>query len=130
MTKQDVIKAAYGIDFENMKDFIDENGWCRNRKICGFFTKLKTFQKHPMVNYWFRPLSLKNIENNNGWFNVDLETDLPVNKIECHFIDKYSIIYLGFYHPIAKEFRSGNRCFEFQEISHYSAIEKPNLPVY
>ena len=63
--KEKVIKKVYGEYFEPLKDFIDENGWCRNRKISGFYNQLFHIQFHSTINYWYRPAALKNIENNN-----------------------------------------------------------------
>ncbi|AZA82189.1 hypothetical protein C1637_09835 [Chryseobacterium lactis] len=69
-TKQQIIEKAWGLNYNEFKDFIDEDGW----------GKYPDFQKHEMTEKIkplefrfsdFRPLSLHGIENNNGWIKVE-----------------------------------------------------------
>ena len=80
-TKEEVIKDTYGEYWEQVKDHVDENGWCKTRKGIGFaqiqqselhieFKKDYNFSSYP-----FRPKSLQNIESNNGWISINSEKD-------------------------------------------------------
>ena len=80
-TKEEVIKDTNGEYWEQVKDHVDENGWCKTRKGIGFaqiqqselhieFKKDYNFSSYP-----FRPKSLQNIESNNGWISINSEKD-------------------------------------------------------
>lgn len=130
-SKQKAIIEAYGEYWEQVKDFVDENGWCRNRKIAGFYNSLREIQNHPNVNYWFRPLSLQGIENNNGWIKVESEEDLPSNGTKCHFIinrfeenDYQGHFYDGLF------WNSYSEAYTHNIVTHYQPIQKPNPPLH
>lgn len=77
--KKEAIKKAYGEYWENVKDYVDKNGWCFNRRNVGFkeiISKLSWETKIGNSYYW-RPKSLKGKENNNGWIKIESESDLP-----------------------------------------------------
>lgn len=42
MTKQEAIQKAYGEHWEKVKEFVDENGFCHERKNIGFYEKFYT----------------------------------------------------------------------------------------
>ena len=125
--KEKFIKKVYGEYFEPLKDFIDENGWCRNRKISGFYNQLFHIQFHPTINYWYRPAALKNIENNNGWIRIESEKDLPKDDEEYilgilrdgHFAEQgiHNAKLMGHY-------------FQNKAISHYRPIEARQPPLF
>lgn len=78
MTKQEVIKQAYGEHWEAVKDYVDENGYCAQwpgirQAINKDFIEFKPWEK-------WRPKSLKGLETNNGWTKIESESDLPGDR--------------------------------------------------
>lgn len=88
MTKQEKIKEAYGEYWETAKDYVDDFGWCmyqlndKQERICGF--AINSFIKCEFNNfkqdnanyiYYVRPISLRGIENNNGWIKIGSEDE-------------------------------------------------------
>ena len=111
MTKEEVIKEAYGKYWEQVKGFVDENG---------------RFLKY------FRPISLDGIENNNGWIKIESEEDLPKKTIY------YNVLRNRMFQNA--RYAGNNRWFtqgrdyplttEKSEITHYRIIEIPEPPIY
>ena len=101
MTKEEVIQQAYGECWEQIKDYVDQDGWCNdggnrmfkeifegNGKINKYssitifhtyFNRLVNFKNK--TGHW-RPKSLQGIENNNGWIKIESEEDLPKEIID------------------------------------------------
>jgi len=83
MTKQDKIREAYGIHWEEVKDQVDENGWLdgkgNHKGLVGL--TMKVYDPYDSKYcYWKRPVSLSGIENNNGWIKIESKQDLPSKK--------------------------------------------------
>lgn len=74
------------------------------------------------------PRTLKDLPSNNGWSRI--EDGLPEDKAHCWFIDNHGEMYNGTHHAIINEFRSGNKCFGYEEVYYWQPITKPNLPLY
>jgi len=129
-SKEEAIKKAYGEFYEEMKPFIDKDGWCVNRKICGFYNSLKGKQNHPKINYWFRPLELNGIEKNNGWIKIESENDLPKNDGEYWIITKSQIIVHAYFEVGDIRFTQNGRDFYRGLPTHYQPIQKPQPPIY
>ena len=133
-SKEEVIKEAYGAHWETVKDFVDENGWCKyfnfDRVETGIEPILELYieQIRPYSNW--RPKSLQGIETNNGWISINSEKDLPSDKIDCHFFTKEDNEYIGKYHPIIFEFRSAHLCYGLDFVTHYAPIEKKQPPLH
>lgn len=131
ISKEEIIAKAYGEHWETVKDYVDENGWCRNRKIAGFYNKLIGKENHPKINYWFRPLSLHGIENNNGWIKIvengsNLPNDENFNYKACKLFDD------GIWELMKGEL-DAKRVSEYYNhnlITHYQPIVKPKPPLY
>lgn len=135
--KQKAIREAYGEYWEEVKDYVDENGKLKIHyvKLIG---NLPTFFE-VLDNVYVRPISLQGIETNNGWICIESESDLPsvdgdyfvnpkgVNNNK-HFFIRYWLN--------AKKDYDGNWVFteypkEWLELySHYQPIEKPKPPIY
>jgi len=86
MSKEEKIKEAYGEYWDDVKNHIDENGWVNLRIAPEYFLRDKKFDAFDKgKERLLRPISLKGIENNNGWISVLSENDLPNENcfIEC-----------------------------------------------
>lgn len=130
MTKQEKIQEAYGEHWDNVKYFVYENGWCSTRKNIDFENIRQSFEIEykRFTTYHWRPISLKGIENNNGWIKIESEADLPKEKKYLFLIDKKG----GFeekpfeFNPNIKESIRYIMLFS----SHYQPIINQLPPVY
>lgn len=131
MTKEEKIKEAWGLNYDEFSEYIDSDGWAR----------YPHFQKHEMVQDVrpiefrsqgtdFRPKSLQGIENNNGWIKIESEDDLPKELyIKTNIIkDNKTYMYC--------DYRGNNIWWNYEykilieNATHYRPIEKPNPPIY
>jgi hypothetical protein len=117
-TKEDVIKEAYGEFFEVEKENIDTNGWT-NDSDRHRFNDLEFNEKHSVM----RPLSLKGIENNNGWIKIESEADLPKIIGDYWSFDGKEVCNHHFEH-------SPFWIKQWKYVTHYQPIQKPNPPVF
>lgn len=131
MTKQEKIQEAYGEYFEQIKDWVNIDGW--------FYlgdTDFRLDNKMPLefdaLNNKMRPLSLQGIEKNRGWIKIESEEDLPKKTIN------YNVVING---KLSKALYAGkNRWFingndfpkttEIQGITHYKEIKIEEPPIY
>ena len=132
MTKEDVIKKAWGEYYEDYKKYIDKNGLLSDRfltnKQCKTlnddFLSIEIYS--PDKGYYFyRPKSLQGIEDNNGWIRIESEDDLPKDKcvllVYPEFDDQYTFLYNN--DKESKETLIENH-------THYQPIEKPKPPIF
>lgn len=135
MTKEETIKEAYGEYYESLAPYMNENGWCYDGCFLGQFPNNEIeFENihHPITSSWnrsWRHVSLKGIENNNGWIKIESEDDLPKETMctQYHvfkFSNQYKNIIKSFSKIEVKEM------WEQEEITHYQPIQKPNPPIY
>ena len=128
--KQEAIKNAYGEYWEQVKDYVNENGWCDVSK----YSKIKDIEpefsdiENKIGVFDMRPKSLQGIENNNGWIKVESEADLPKNdddywvmtSIKDDEVQQLSNLIVI-------------RCLNLEKnikITHYKPIEKSKVPIY
>ena len=126
--KQEAIKNAYGECWENVKDYVDENGWASYPNVQKHdydFGKLEFKDGCTFL----RPESLQGIENNNGWIKIESEADLPKEGMH-HSILLDSECINGYRNYDIIVFYEVNSKFRKKEISHYQPIEKPKPPIY
>ncbi|GEN74099.1 hypothetical protein [Chryseobacterium lathyri] len=148
MTKQEIIQKAYGKHWEAVKDFVNmEDGSCCGVEYSGW----KQINNHPSLNemgiyqednfaktwydphqnkhFWI-PISLENIENNNGWIKIESEDNLPtdtnVNYFYCqmgNFSNRSTS---------AMDLAASYRFYKDSnaELTHYKPVEKPKPPIY
>jgi len=126
MTKEEKIKEAWGKNYEEFKEHIDENGWAI----------YPHFQKHEMIesvrplefqengSCW-RPKSLQGIENNNGWIKIESEEDLPKNSGH-YLIMVNNEVKIDLWVNYQNKFELWNK----NSVTHYQPIEKPKPPIY
>ena len=138
MTKEDVIKKAWGDYYKPYKHQIDENGLLSERFLTN--GQLKELNDDLSIEiyrldtgyYFYRPKSLQGIENNNGWIKIESEEDLPKENIDCFFYDKaLDAIVTGYYSSDYNRFSFSGFIIEWnKDITHYQPIEKPKLPIF
>jgi hypothetical protein len=131
MTKEEVIKAAYGEHWQNVKAFVDENGWCKwdysnNSSPSRFGLKEAQYEIADIKkgqHYIWRPISLSGIENNNGWISGIVKTPKQtavqwlVNQIQT----KHDKSFIEFY---GAEIQQAEQMFEEQiKEAHKAGIE-------
>lgn len=130
MTKQEKIKEAYGIHFEEVKYSVDENGWVSFGNSNAFRLDGKMEQEVDSYNGKFRPKSLQGIENNNGWVKIESENDLPQKTIYKEninwyyggrFLDNGDFIYLDYRLDFTKLWEH----YKFETITHYQSVVNP-----
>lgn len=122
-TKQEVIKEAYGNHWKTVSENINKNGWITaidDEPI--FVPSIGELEEHPK-EFWFRPISLKGIENNNGWRKPKEYIEVVQNS-PCWVYTDYNHIYT--YETYISYF---SIC-ETQKITHYKPIERPKPPIY
>ena len=129
--KQEAIKNAYGEYWEQVKDYVNENGWCDVSK----YSKIKDIEpefsdiENKIGVFDMRPKSLQGIENNNGWIKIQSEADLPKERMhEVILLDEECMEGYRNYDVIV--FYEVNSRFRKKEISHYKPIEKSKVPIY
>lgn len=78
-TKQEVIREAYGDRWEKVKNHIGADGWVQNKgPINPFDIGFKDHEIETLgISLFWRPISLRYIEGNNGWRIVNSIEDLP-----------------------------------------------------
>lgn len=139
MTKQEKIKEAWGVNYEIVKNYINDKGWCLD-KGHKLFDLHKIYDNHKDYDFVFsgewddsevekyRPKSLSGIENNNGWIKIESEDDLP-EKIE----GLWEVVINGEQKYI--ELLKDNKVRLYQEflrdkITHFKVIEPTKPPIY
>lgn len=143
MTKQEIISQSYSNCWEQVKDFVDDNGICSDNvygkidcprpKECGFLIKevtcgykYKDDGERQVQCFNWRPLSLEGIEDNNGWIKLESEADLPKENSNCLLIEKTS----GHTDMCPFDNSSFDKKHFIKYFSHYQIIKIPKLPIY
>lgn len=124
MTKEEIIAKAYGIDYNKLKEYINNNGWCRS------FPSTQNqidYINTGLQNVAWRPKSLQGIENNNGWIKIESEKDLPITDVDCHIVYNNNLMSFAVWDNLLKGFYIG---IVKQNPSHYQPIVKPLNPIY
>ena len=132
--KQKAIREAYGEYWEQVKDYVDENGWCSEPSTFTiavlFFCMKHEFTTHGDIknNYMksWRPISLKGIENNNNWISILSESDLPSENCDCYIEHKDGNIHIDRYFSTEKMFDAHH----WKYIVAYIPIPQPNKRIY
>ena len=131
MTKQEKIQEAYGDYFEKMKPWINENGWFDKNAfyIQRFFFKCQDLDMFFCHRGEFMiPVTIKNIEENNGWVKLNSEEDLPKTDktIDLWFLTKTGHITINIWNSKFK-----HRTYGYLKVySHFQIVIQPELPVY
>jgi hypothetical protein len=129
MKKREVIKEKYGVHYELIKKFIDENGWFYTDGFHHHFS-FKYDEKGFGVTHRIRPKSLAGIEHNNGWIKIESEEDLPKLTIKYHVVMNGKLS-KALYSGKNRWFVNGNdfpKTTEIHGITHYQPIIEPKHP--
>lgn len=135
MKKQKKIKEAYLVLFNNeqpeerfksIERYISENGW--------FSGELYEVSKSLLDESGdeCRPISLRGIENNNGWIKIKSESDLPKDiEDDATFwvINDGEMEYALYMQDSQRWYDSVNLNLRIYP-SHYQPIIKPEPPLY
>lgn len=123
MTKAEKIKEAYGVHWKTVKNNINADGWIEAINDEPIFSpSLGELEEH-IKEFWFRPISLRGIEDNNGWNFYNYE-ELP-KDMDCHVINPEGdivVLSTNVINSISKN--------SLANITHYKIIEKPQPPIY
>ena len=118
MTKQEIIKQAYGEHWDKVCEYVEENGWC-NSYWGKEYTDLNGVGKTKKDPLYWRPKSLQGIEDNNGWIKLNGLPNEITNRCSMWIMTKNGIEYL-------KE----NEFLPIGYATHYKPVEKPKPPIY
>lgn len=137
MTREEKIKEAYG-DYW-FPDNIDEDGWTDSISQ-GFLNSIPCDHKEMHIVFghqetWYRPISIRDIDNNNGWIKIESESDLPKitmgNKDYKYWIfhsdgliSDLPLSWIFTFKQMEKQGKTNNT------ITHYQPIQKPKPPIY
>jgi len=149
MTKEELIKEAWGeywslfstttkerilLNKGSVDYFLLSNQERDNtEELIGDIRKLECTNTDEGTKRFFRPLSLKGIEDNNGWIKINNKEDLPKEDVHCYIISKYSenSIMEAYYITTSNKFHVDAIIqYDTNEVTHYQVINKPNLPLH
>lgn len=126
--KETKIKEAYisaGVDWERVKEYVDENGYMPPSRYLNLVPKgngdLWCFNDKGIA-----PKSLRGIENNNGWITIESEKDLPPDG---HYwtINKKGEINAS---PKLVDETCNDNQYWLSTFTRYQPILKPKPPIY
>ena len=122
MTKQEKIQEAYGEWFEEMKPWINIDGWFDKN---AFYNKVFSFN-YEKIDVLFShcqdlmiPKSIREIDKNHGWVKIG-EDDLIHFEGDLWGLTKNKEVF----------FFSTDEFIEKGLLTHYQPIVKPGLPLY
>ncbi|WP_312557888.1 hypothetical protein [Empedobacter brevis] len=136
MTKEEIIKEAWGELFEKYEDRISlEDGYLHYKSSKVLKEVQSVFQNVQFMPGGgvsiFRPKSLQGIEHNNGWIKIQSEEDLPNEKGDYWVIWDGKIV-IQYWHssnfPYADTQKQNSDWMKI--VTHYQPIEKPKPPIY
>lgn len=127
MTKQEIIKQAYGEYWDNVSEHVDENGWCDTVwfSIKTPFEKIPDSYESKEDFRHIRPKSLQYIEDNNGWKKITGDHHLPDEDTFFWVIENGKISRKVFNHRLPSSVKNW-----MDNVTHYKPIEKPKPPIY
>lgn len=135
MTKEEKIKEAWGLAYDEVKHLLTDNGYIWSVDLAHIRLNLSSYNLD--LNYndiGARPKSLQGIEHNNNWIKIESEDDLPKEKLDVHFIftefkgEEGRFQTFGVWDNKLKSFYSG--ALKIKTVTHYQPIEKPKPPLY
>lgn len=138
--KQQAIINAYGNYWQEVKGFVDVNGWCEYNVISHGVTNgmhpkydlnldmdlIRVKNDYGAGNFLWQPKQLAGLEDNLGWIIIESEDDLPKEPTYCWFLDKERGFIAGKYLCNGKD----NIAFILENATHYQPISKPQKPIY
>lgn len=142
-SKQEVIQEAWGKYWDELKEFICENGWLswgyrglygdKNPASLGDMYRYCGGEENHQSKYvtipgsttLFRPKSLAGIEKNNGWTRIESEDDLPTSGMKNYMycVDGKPSVFVVNLRVLLSLSKDGM-------VSHYMALPSPEAPIY
>jgi hypothetical protein len=142
MTKEEKIKEAWGeywglFNYNTQKRILESNGsvdyflLSKEEKedtevLIGDIRKLECTKTDEGTARYFRPKSLKGIENNNGWNKIESEDDLPTDTEVKYWGANQNGVFEGIIFP----FESISIKYKNKTLTHYQPIQEPKPPLY
>jgi hypothetical protein len=135
MTKQEIIKQAYGKYYPQLERCLDENGWSNNwNHFISVESRIFQPEEIEKNGKCWRPKSLEGLEDNNGWIKIESVEDLPNGEYALYHVISKNDIYCDKPKNQGIEEFWGNdiqkKEYWLKEFSHYKPIEKPKPPIY
>ena len=144
MNKEEKIQDAYGEYWEEVKDYVNENGFIdyglkgwneatgtSNMSVSDMHRICRGYENMQSVNEkgypWkqtCRPKSLQGIEDNNGWIKIESEDDLPKEG------NIFWVMKIGYRYPIIETLYNNDAKYWIDTFTHYQPIIKPEPPIY
>ena len=129
--KQEAIRLAYGEYWEQVKEYVDMDSGVLRIHI----SDLNDYEPLKLVYHErsrYRPLSLHGIENNNFWYTVESEADLPTDDEPIWvMIDGLELPELVQPNSSEDEYHgSDGFIYNSRHITHYHPIVKPKPPIF
>ncbi len=128
MTKEEKIKEAWGNYYPTFKENIDSDGWLDSAWLDDMeleYCVKDGYDRYGTKSSFIRPISLLDIENNNGWIKIESEEDLPKKDGKYLTHRANGIITEEYFHI---KYRYAWQ--KFYSVTHYQPIEKPKPPIY
>jgi len=133
---QKAIQEAYGEHWETVKDFVNADGWIRDRDVDLISDTPMQFSTHD--NAWYdtrRPLSLKGIESNMGWTRIEPDgSNLPAKSGKYHVVFKSGNTDIATYNDFYNKWMVTGAHYLSStgdvNITHYRPIIEVPKPVY
>jgi len=130
MSKEEKIQEAYellGFIWTRIERYVDKSNGIFNPTHSGYRLESEGMQDiKRMRTLKQRPLSLKGIEDNNGWIKIESESDLPKGYTDCDTCNINE--YIG-----RANLKSDKNTISYCKrmgITHYQPIQKPQPPIY
>lgn len=139
MIKEEVIQKAYGKYYNKCKNAnIDQDGW-----TCSSALRISTNEVGTVIpcdcevrtstwistsTTWYRPISLRGIENNNGWIKIESENDLPKDEREGYETGKFedNEFYIDQFRVSASRVKN---LWGWGKITHFKPVDRTK-PIY
>jgi len=129
MTKQEIIREAWGAHYESVRYNLDSNGWCRVYSYMESAPDIAYAYDLPVEFVmeecehkldFFRPLELLGLEFNNGWTKIETEDDIPKEG-------KYRVYPYGRTESVVVGAQGVLNLYKMGRITHFKPliIEKP-----
>lgn len=138
MTKEEKIKESYKEHWDKLSTSLKEkvlsnNGWLDYKDGCDNNISFHCIEME--ANHGkYRPASLRGIENNNGWFMIESENDLPSNDNVYYWYKREGYKKLAkpcSLKTLIQTFNFVNKHPEYSsKITHYKPIEEVKHPIH
>lgn len=129
MTKQDRIKEAYEPWWEQIKDYLDEDGWFDLDLYYSYRSNYNTLSGLTLASYptnkrWRRAISLDGLEDNNGW--IEFSSEVKIEPTTNYWVRTSNDVIQLLHGSIINSIKTKNLI----QITHIILIVEPKHPLY